>query len=355
MNFRNAGAALLTALVAAGFTSCSNDDGPNGPALQNDYFTIDNGVFCEGAQPEGTESLDGVSYNNQALAGGLNYIMVSSAVEYAKFYVGIDGCEGYYEVDANDQSTTGVHVYNIPMMYSTNLNKDHDILLSALQIDGNLTATVKKPVKFLESIAGDLAINLTFSNDKDVDLHLICPNGQRIYFGNRGGVLVDDDNNSVCEFGLDHDSNPGCSIDGLNNENIVLPELFVLNGEYTVIVDMYENCKKSIATDWAIVARYKGNVIPVSYGSNPAYGTYRVNAPNGDHTVVMKFTINDGVDNWPENIMSRSTENYNDAINNALNASGIVNINGNKFNFRSLKLSDAETGKVKNHFNKIMD
>ena len=69
-------------------------------------------------------------------------------------------------------------------------------------------------------------------DEKDVDLHLIEPNGGHIYYGNRrssnGGFL-------------DIDSNPDCSIDGVNNENIYYQEgktriIFILYYMYNSIL-----------------------------------------------------------------------------------------------------------------------
>ena len=125
-------------------------------------------------------------------------------------------------------------------------------------------------------------MKLQISNSKDIDLHLITPSGEEIFYGHRGSST----------YGLDHDSNAGCHIDGLNNENIYLPASKIENGTYTVIVNMYANCTPSIATSWSCVVRYQGNVIRPTTGSNPAAGVYPVNAGNGDRTTVMTFTIN---------------------------------------------------------------
>lgn len=104
-------------------------------------------------------------------------------------------------------------------------------------------------------------------------------------------MVMDDDSELFC--GLDIDSNAGCYIDGVNNENIVIPEELLEVGEYRVEVDMWSNCDPSISTEWMVAARYKGNLLPnlLPEKGNPVSGVYPVGAPSGDHTEVMKFKI----------------------------------------------------------------
>ena len=170
------------------------------------------------------------------------------------------------------------------------LNSDIIIIIVGVRTDGTITAPSRIESHFVERLSGELNINLTFNNEKDVDLHLYTPDDKHIYYGNRGGSIESTDG-EIITFGLDHDSNAACYIDSLNNENIYLPEALIVPGTYRVVVDMYSNCDTSIATDWAIVARYQGNIITPTTGENPASRTYPVGAGNGDMTTVMEFTI----------------------------------------------------------------
>lgn len=96
-------------------------------------------------------------------------------------------------------------------------------------------------------------------------------------------------------YGLDHDSNAGCRIDGLNNENIFIPTAMLEAGTYTVEVNMYANCNSTISTSWKLWVRFGGQLIrnELEHGSNPAEGVYPVGAGNGDHTEVFKFTLSE--------------------------------------------------------------
>lgn len=291
--------------VSVGFimTSCSNDDEEVAVSeLEKSYFSIENATYTAGEFPTPTsgEAIDGLSINSQALTGGMNFITIVTEKVYKKFFVGVKGVDGYWVYDPTAQtsratSTSGsdYNTYSIPVMYSTNYDSNCTMMISAEDEDGDISEPYEAEINYVSSLSGDLNINLTFSNNKDVDLHLYMPNGEHIYYGARGGSVETEDGTTVT-YGLDKDSNAGCNIDGLNNENIYIPAELIQAGTYTVVVDMFANCNTSIATSWAIAARYKGELVSNEMGANPVSGVYPVGAGNGDMTQVMTFTINDG-------------------------------------------------------------
>lgn len=308
------GGLLLAAVLSfavVGLTACSNDDpDPEVPTTDSKaefssrYFSIENASFEAGALPEvtGGEPISGLSMNNQALTGGMNFVTIQTEKVYDNFLVGIKGQEGYWKVGASDgmpgasqvQARASYNTYIIPISFGTGYASDIVIIIIAVDDQGNMSEPTEGEVDYVESKSGDLNINLTFSNAKDIDLHLITPSGTRIYYNNRGGyytIVEDDGTTREVEFGLDHDSNAACNIDNLNNENIFIPAEMIEAGVYKVEVDMYSNCDDEIATSWAIVARYQGGIITPLTGANPAAGVYPVGAPRGDHTNVMTFEL----------------------------------------------------------------
>jgi hypothetical protein len=74
---------------------------------------------------------------------------------------------------------------------------------------------------------GDVQINLSWTSEADLDLHVIEPDGTEIYFGNRGPTSTGGQ--------LDVDSNVGCSDDG-SVENVFWPPGEAPSGDYTVQV-----------------------------------------------------------------------------------------------------------------------
>ena len=97
-----------------------------------------------------------------------------------------------------------------------------------------------------EAESGTLRVTLSWDTATDVDLHVIEPGGTEIYYGNRS---------SPTGGALDLDSNAGCGIDGVKQENIYwdLPA----NGTYTIGVDFWSDCPddegNGLPANWRVV------------------------------------------------------------------------------------------------------
>lgn len=299
-----AAAALCAGSMALYSCSEDKDESPRTDASQafaNEFFGVENATYNEGQMPGDSEGapIAGMSINSQALTGGMNFVTITSETQYERFMVGVKDQDGYWELpasevtDATDRSRAGYYTYIIPINFGVNFTESIVIIIVAVDMDGNFTAPSENPVDHVESKWGDLNINLTFSNAKDIDLHLYTPSGRHIYFGERGGSYFDEEREEYLYYGLDHDSNAACHIDNLNNENIVIPASLIEPGTYTIRVDMWSNCDGNIATSWAIVARYMDQLITPIEGTNPASGVYPEHCGSGDHTFVMSFSILD--------------------------------------------------------------
>jgi hypothetical protein len=108
-----------------------------------------------------------------------------------------------------------------------------DVFVQLLDSLGNVGEQVSRFFDFTNVTAGgDVQVSLSWDTPTDVDLHLVEPGGFEIYYGTpfspSGGQL-------------DLDSNPGCLIDGVNNENITYSGV-APPGEYIVRVDFWESC-----------------------------------------------------------------------------------------------------------------
>ena len=266
------------------------------------YFEVEDGDYMPGSIPQPTSDIElgSLSYNEYALAGGMNFISVTSSNRYKKFYVGIRGINGFwFYIPEGYSMNNNQYVYTIPLIFTPKYYENITVVIIGVTEDGRNTKEAEAYIKYIESLSGDLNVNLTFNTPKDVDLHLILPSGERIFYGNRGGNYTMPDGSTV-KYGLDHDSNPACHIDNLNNESIFIPDELITAGTYTVIVNLYANCNTSYATDWSVVARYKGALVKNEIGHNPASGTYSANAGTRDMTVAMQFTISDNQINYKQ-------------------------------------------------------
>lgn len=289
---------LAMALCATQFLSCSSDDDSSSLSLlEKNYFTIEKSVYNDSNFPTGTvdEIVNGVEMSSQVMNGAMNFITIFTEQEIEKFFVGVKGVPGYLEyaptnASTRDSGSGALNMYTIPVMMSQSYTGNSTLLLSGQLQGGGITAPIEKQMFYIETIPGEVEVKLSFSNNKDVDLHLFTPGGEHIYYGNRGGSFTTDKGEEVT-YGLDIDSNAGCSIDGINKENIYLPAEKVESGTYKVVVDMFANCNRETATSWNIVVRYQGEFIKPISGTNPVSGVYPAGAGDGDMTQVMTFSI----------------------------------------------------------------
>lgn len=299
--------AAMMAVLSIALFSCSKGDEAESAieSYARNFFSAEKAEFKNEAVPEPTITQPiQASMNDMVLAGGQNFINITSPVELEKVIVSMSGQDGYWEVPVTP--TRAEITYTVVLDMGADLSQNMNLQISGVTPNGDVTPAVTCSVKYVESLSGDLAINLTFSNEKDVDLHVVTPFDFHIFYGNTGVInyveyqkkykeLREDPNfdwNGFNEeefykqflmFGLDHDSNAGCDIDGLNNENIVFNENFVCDGKYTIYLDMYQNCNTSSEpTKWGVSARYQGNLINsgISVGTNPASGEFPGDEPS---------------------------------------------------------------------------
>lgn len=256
------------------------------------YFEIQGAEYKSEALPTSTAEFSPVAEmgGQTVIPGGTKYVTVSYPVEASKILIGVEGKEGHYEV-ATDQRFDKEYVYDFIMVVNQTLTDElFTIVVGILDADGEVSQYIEFPMVLHVVGTGRLQVSLSFDNDKDIDLHLFEPNGEHIYY-----------NNSWSENGgeLDLDSNADCYIDGVNNENITYGEdAYVEPGDYTVYVDMWENCDPSIATNFVLTVIYEGEILETIEGINPIAGTFPVDEPSNHGSIdniqpVCHFTIPD--------------------------------------------------------------
>lgn len=98
--------------------------------------------------------------------------------------------------------------------------------------------------------SGDIQVSVSWDSETDVDLHVVDPFNCEMYFGNK-----------KCSSGgaLDLDSNPGCSIDGINNENVFWENGLAPEGDYIVRVEYFSDCGDK-DTNYTVTVKYCGRV-----------------------------------------------------------------------------------------------
>ena len=238
------------ALAAVCFVGCKKDK----EVTIKKYFEVQNANLVAEKFPSSTsnETIE-VYMNSGVLPGGSSIVNVEALTDIQKVLVGVPGEIGYYEVAVGRSSD----MY-FTMIINQKLEEDFEIEVAIIDGDGKVSRIWTSTIQLIAAGTGVLQVSLSFDNAKDVDLHLVEPNGYEIYYGNRrsenGGEL-------------DVDSNAGCWIDNINNENIFYgDEAYVEPGVYKVYVDLYSNCDPEIATNYVVSVFYDGELIQSKSG-----------------------------------------------------------------------------------------
>ena len=239
-----------------------------------------------------------------------------------KIYVSIKGSNQYYTITPNQ---TKSNVFDFVMLLNQSLDQSFEILMSALLSDGTTTSIYKSDITYYAAGTGGtggLQVSLSFNNEKDVDLYVIQPDGEIIYYGNKGSQIYDTVTGQyVYWWGLDLDSNPACNIDSIKNENVFYPDTLIQSGTYQVWINMYSNCDTSLATTCVVTANESGQLIIPTYGVNPATHVFPIGQPSNQITSdttgalkVMEFNIV-GTPSSPKKIHSILTQSARTKIN----------------------------------------
>ena len=222
------------------------------------------GVFRRGAVP--VASGDGgpritISGNSNVVNGGVFDLEIApedpdAQIVVDTLYVSLRGEElGYYEFDVTTMANTTVRSASAtvgprrivcaaapcgPLGLRGYVLREttHDEIPLAIQmaIPGTvptITPPVYRVLDVIQVGSGEVQVSLTWNVESDVDLHVVDPAGDEIYYRRReidsGGEL-------------DLDSNAGCRIDGIKNENITWPTGSAPSGTYIVRVNYWSSC-----------------------------------------------------------------------------------------------------------------
>lgn len=210
------------------------------PTAESLFIDVPGGTFVGAAVPEpsaeaNSPALDNGSGPDTLINGGsglfdVGYSDPDGANTVSHLVVAAEGDAGYFELPLDGSGTS---------MTTVTIKAEVDapsLTVGFAVVDGTGLASNYWTTTFdlVQTGTGDVKVTLSFDRDVDVDLHVVEPSGEDVYFGN-----------TTSETGgeLDLDSNAGCSIDGVNNENIFWADGSAPSGTYTVRVDYYDACE----------------------------------------------------------------------------------------------------------------
>lgn len=135
--------------------------------------------------------------------------------------------------------------------------------------DGVVSASVNHAVSVNSVAAGSsqLQVSLNWVHPVDMDLHVLPPNGELIYFANKVGTQGGE---------LDLDSNPACFLDRIQNENTTWRTTDPISGEYVVSVHLWSACDATESMPYIVTVRrgdqvstFEGSFSPADDGTSP--------------------------------------------------------------------------------------
>jgi len=188
----------------------------------------------------------GVPGSVNAINGGANQITLTSPTPVDSIVVSVETgasssttnsamvvADSYYLLRLPSPQTTIVLTIVLPVQVA---RQAFTLEYSAALGTGAFGAYRQQAVQVTTVGTGDVQISVTWNSAADVDLHLVEPNGNEIYYGNPRSSTGGE---------LDLDSNAGCGSDGPRAENIRFPSGRAPTGTYIVRVDHWSSCNAS--------------------------------------------------------------------------------------------------------------
>jgi hypothetical protein len=204
--------------------------------------------------------------------GGTASATIAAATGFNRVVLAVDGARGYYLVAL----PSPVGSVDLQLTMCQSIDRPHLDLRYAVGTAASLGAYQAAPADLIEVGTGELQISVSWDVESDVDLHVIDPSGDEVYYGQRevasGGML-------------DLDSNAACGIDHVKNENItwaVAPP-----GPYRVRLDYYDACETT-ATRYAVTVQRKGQPPQILMGQFQGGGD---SGGQGDGIDITSYTL----------------------------------------------------------------
>jgi uncharacterized protein YfaP (DUF2135 family) len=263
---------LVLALAPACKNSKGGDGGTAAGGTTTNVSTYVSGITAAGSSSSAAQSgtlpsatggpTATVAANGNVVNGGSTQTTVTSASSFTKVLVAASNTvvtttpagaiaaapdiTGFYEIVYPSPTQSAVLVTSVPQgLTDTSFNFVY-VLVDA---NGLVGSPSNVATTLITVGTGDVQVSLSWDTATDVDLHVVDPSSNEIYYGNK----------TVASNGtLDLDSNPGCSLDNKNNENVTWPSGAAPNGTYVVRVDYYSACSVSGSTKYTVTVNAGG-------------------------------------------------------------------------------------------------
>ncbi len=337
---------LLFVVFLAILISACNDEQEATP-ISNEaeaFFTFDskNSTYVATQFPNAKDngsspSISALAGNANIIQGGSNQLNLSTNLtsQNVNFLLGVEDYDGYFKLPTY-VNTNGKALLTV--VFKSELPSDNFTMKIAIEdVSGSVSVAKTISVESLPVEDNVFQVSLSWDTYNDIDLHLEEPNGNIVYYGNPGYTYPDSidifyenltleemiairvDNPNM-EAKLDIDSNPGCILDSVNNENISYQDRSkIAVGEYIVRVNHYDGCSVPEKTNYTVTARLNGVLLNTTVGENPVSGDFEpYMATPGEAEAgieVMRFSIDDAMLNGRIRAREKSLKfNFNNSM-----------------------------------------
>jgi hypothetical protein len=205
-----------------------------------------NAILRTGAPPaDGSGPVVTAPIPEQILLGGTIQVTASASAVFNTVVVAVPGVNDYWELTLTAPTTS----VQLLLVFSQDIPKElFDVRLGGAS-GGTFGTSQQSPISVISVGTGDVQINITWDSRADVDLHVVDPPGEEIYWGAK---------TSTSGGQLDLDSNAGCGSDGPRAENVFWASgLTPPPGAYVVRVDYWSNCAE-VQTNYVVTVNVRG-------------------------------------------------------------------------------------------------
>lgn len=254
--------AVAVLLLAAG---CGGDDGGPGDIDLRDYIaavsTLDGSIDATYSADNAPAATAGPTVTatggSTVITGGSAQVSLSASGDFVTVVVSIDGVPGSWRLTV---PTTAA--LTLLLTYAADIPEDaFDVLYQVIDGSGGISAAAEVATDVVTVGTGVVQVSISWDTNADVDLHVVEPSGEEIYFADRTSATGGE---------LDLDSNVGC-VAGPQNENITWNDS-APSGTYTVRVVYFSDCGHA-NTNYVVTVRREGYAVQTYNGTLSAPGT----------------------------------------------------------------------------------
>lgn len=190
------------------------------------------------------------SGNQSMIPGGGTGFTISADEPFDQIYAWVDGEEGHYRIDLDSPQEE----VELIVVYGSRLDESQYNFRFAVGNGAGAGPSHGHLMAVINVGTGEVQISVSWDAPSDVDLYVVDPAGDEIFYGQRTSASGGE---------LDLDSNAACSGEDARNENVTWPDGAAPSGEYTVRVNYWDDCGES-ETNWVVTIRQEGQS-PRSY------------------------------------------------------------------------------------------